>query len=136
MLRWVKASGRRLSSRFMVIWRSVLSWTHWLLTPRSRQRHLEKLVADQGRLMEQHQAQLLLLEELLIHQLTRQDLLEALRPAAAALLRQDSLASQRQEETRELLLEVLNSLQPTASDQIFQRIGLPPQTNSFHVSGS
>ena len=136
MLRWVKASGRRLSSRFMVIWRSVLSWTHWLLTPRKRGRHLEHLLSDQRQLLEQHQAQLLILEEILIHQLTKQDLLEALRPAAAAMLRQDNLASQRQAETKELLLEVLNSLQPTVSDQIFQRIGPPQQTNSFPISGS
>jgi len=120
----------------MVIWRSVLSWTHWLLTPRKRGRHLEHLLSDQRQLLEQHQAQLLILEEILIHQLTKQDLLEALRPAAAAMLRQDNLASQRQAETKELLLEVLNSLQPTVSDQIFQRIGPPQQTNSFPISGS
>lgn len=136
MLRWVKASGRRLSSLFMGTWLSVLSWMHWLLTPRKRGAHLERLLSEQGRLMEQHQAQLLILEEILIHQLTRQDLLEALRPVAAAMLRQDSLASKRQEETKELLLEVLNSLQPEVEDQIFQRIGPPPQTNSFPASVS
>jgi hypothetical protein len=136
VFQWARTIGRRSSSRFMVIWRSVLSWMHWYLTPRKRARHLEKLLSDQHRLMEQHQAQLLLLEEILIHQLTKQDLLEALRPAAAALLRQDSLASQRQEETKELLLEVLNSLQPEVEDQIFQRIGPPPPTSSFPASVS
>lgn len=136
MLRWVKARRRQLSSRFMVIWHSALSWMHWFLTPRKREQHLEKLIKDHGRLMEQHQAQLLLLEEILIHQLTKQDLLEACRPAAAALLRQDNLATQRQAETKSLLLEVLNSLQPEVSDQIFQRIGQHPQTNSFHSSVS
>ncbi len=136
MFQLVRRTGSRLSSRCTAIWRSVLSWMHWFLTPRKREQHLEKLLADQGRLMEQHQAQLLLLEEILIHQLTKQDLLEALRPAAAALLRQDSLASQRQEETKELLLEVLNSLQPEVEDQIFQRIGQLPPTNTFHSSVS
>lgn len=133
MLRWVKASGRRLSSRLMGTWLSALSWMHWFLTPRKREQHLEKLIKDHGRLMEQHQAQLLLLEEILVHQLTKQDLMEALRPVAAAMVRQDSLASQRQEETKELLLEVLNSLQPEVSDQIFQRIGQHP-LNHFSPS--
>ena len=136
MLQLARRTGRRLSSRFMVIWRSVLSWMLWHLTPRKRARHLEDLLDNQLRMLEQHQAQLLMLEELLIHQLTRQDLLEALRPAAAAMLRQDSLASQRQEETKELLLEVLNTLQPAVSDQIFQQIGQPPQRSTFPSSVS
>lgn len=115
----------------MGIWHSALSWTLSFLTRRTRaMEHLEQVLANQGRMLEQQATQLLLLEELLLQQLTKQDLMESLRPVAAAMLRQDSLHSQQKSEITELLLEVLNSLQPSAEDQIFQRIGLPAPMNS------
>jgi hypothetical protein len=61
----------------------------------------------------------------------RRLLMEAMFPLAEALHRQDSLHSQYQAETRELLLEVLNSLQPSAEQQIYPRIGQPPPRSSF-----
>jgi hypothetical protein len=93
-------------------------------------------VEQQELLLQQQARSLLMLEQLLVQQLTRQDLLEALRPVALAMQRQDSLHSQRQEETKELLLEVLNSLQPPVEDQIFQRIGHPPQRSISRSSVS
>lgn len=59
-------------------------------------------------------------------------LMEAMRPLAAALERQDKLAEIRQDSQQELLLEVLNSLQPPASQQIGQLL----LTNSSRNSGS
>lgn len=60
----------------------------------------------------------------------RRLLMEAMFPLAEALLRQDSLASQQQAEIKELLLEVLNSQQPSAEDQLYPRIGPPPPRRS------
>jgi hypothetical protein len=60
----------------------------------------------------------------------RQLLLEALRPVAAAMQRQDSQQLKYHKEQELLLLEVLNSLQPTAQEQLSQRIGLLPPTST------
>jgi hypothetical protein len=134
----IKLSARRLSSRIKAIWRSVLSWMHWHLTRRMRARKqlLIHLKLNQVQMLEQQQAMLLMLQEVLLQQLTKEDLLEALRPVAAAMLRQDNLHNQCQAETRELLSEVLNSLQPEVQAQIFPRIGQHLQTNSSRSSVS
>ena len=65
----------------------------------------------------------------LVEQRQKQLLLEALTPMAEAMKRLDQriLASQMQgveldQGQRELLLEVLNSLQPTASQQLLPRL--------------
>jgi len=146
VLRWAKASGRRLSSRFMAIVHSVLSWMRWRLTRTKRERAQTALLLRlQEQQMDQHTDLLLLsgslqlLQEKLLalpQQEPREALMEALPPLAAALHRQDSLRAEQQAETRELLLEVLNTLQPAVSDQIFQRIGPPPPTSSFPASVS
>lgn len=140
----VRRSARRLSSLCMGTWLSVLSWTHWRLTRTERERKQEVLLTQVllqlqvQQEVQQHQqasldrllhSQVLLLERVraLPQEQPRPLLLEALQPLAQALLRQDSLAVQHQQETRELLLEVLNSQQPEVSEQIFRRIGPPAQ---------
>ena len=150
MFQWARKTGRRLISAWTLVTRSVLSWMHWRLTRTAREQKQEAALT-----------QLLLLQleqqELLFRLAARADrllevveqqpppppppdhrplLLEAMRPLAAALLRQDSQRSQQQAETRELLQEVLNSLQPAAREQIFQRIGPPPPKNFFRDSVS
>jgi hypothetical protein len=60
----------------------------------------------------------------------RELLLEALRPVAQAMQRQDQQRDLIASNQQELLLEVLNSLQPSAETQIFQRIGQPPPTST------
>lgn len=57
-------------------------------------------------------------------------LMDAMGPLAAALKRQDSLHNQYYQDQVSLLLEVLSSLQPTAKEQIYPRIGQPPPMNS------
>ena len=144
---------QRLTSLCMGTWLSVLSWTHWRLTRTSRERLAAESLAqvlllqlEQQELLyhlEQQQERLLdsqveLMQRVgsLPRQEPRAALLEALPPLAQALQRQDSLAVQHQQETRELLLEVLNSQVPPASQQIFQRIGQPPQRSTSPSSVS
>lgn len=63
-------------------------------------------------------------------------LLQALAPVAQAMQRQDSLAQQRHQEQKELLLEILQGQQPSARTQISPLIGLPTQQLSFPSSES
>lgn len=114
-----EARSRPSSSRIRETWRSALSWTLWLL--RSPQRALER----------RRTARRLELQALL-----QQTLLEALRPLAAALQRQDQLLLQQvsqllldlrllhpqMEEQTDLLREVLSSLQPTAQEQLLDKL--------------
>lgn len=122
--------SRPSSSRIRETWRSALSWTLWLL--RSPQRALER----------RRTARRLELQALL-----QQTLLEALRPLAAALQRQDQLVvlkaqelEQRlhplrevlipaQEEQTDLLREVLSSLQPTAQEQLLDLLSSQPPSS-------
>lgn len=121
--------SRPSSSRIRETWRSALSWTLWLL--RSPQRALER----------RRTARRLELQALL-----QQTLLEALRPLAAALQRQDQLVvlkaqelEQRlsplltlppqQAEQTDLLREVLSSLQPTAQEQLLGLLSSPPPSS-------
>jgi hypothetical protein len=94
--------------------RSVLSWTHWRQKKALQQWETEQRLLLQMRLQ------------------NRMLLMEALTPLAAALQRLDNLQQQQWQKTHlhllhqeELLEEILNSLQPPASQQIFQRIGQP-----------
>lgn len=146
MFRRARASGKRLSSLLMGTWLSVLSWMHWRLTRTEReQRQAVLLTQVLLQLQEQQEVQQRLVhsqEQILerVGRLPQEEsrplLLEALAPLAQALLRQDSLAVQHQQETRELLLEVLTSQQPPVSEQIFQRIGPPPPRIFSPSSGS
>ena len=96
---------------------------------RREQRRLRKLAGLEIRLC--------LHREMLLEQ-HRALLLEALQPVAEAMRRLDQriLANQmqgveHQQELRELLLEVLSSLQPSALTQLSPLIGLPaPMTTS------
>lgn len=95
---------------------SALSWTHWRQKKAMQRWEMEQRLLLQMRL--QH----------------RMLLMEALTPMAEALQRLDNLqrqGSQQQYEhlkyLEELLMEVLNSLQPPVSQQIFPRTGQPMQ---------
>ena len=95
--------------------RSALSWTHWRQKKALKQWEMEQRLLLQIRLQQ------------------RMLLLEALTPMAEALQRLDNLqrtAAHQQDKhlqyQEELLMEVLNSLQPPAQEQIFPQIG--PQT--------
>lgn len=106
--------------------RSVRSWTRWRPTSRAREQReeLHQLRLElEALLLETHQAQ--------VRQF-RVQLLESMGQLAQALERQDSLLLDRagfiaiklmeqedeQKEQRELLAEVLNSLQPSATQQL------------------
>ena len=128
--------GKQLRSRITAIWLSVLSWMHWRQRARKREQQQEERllrlvlwqVADQ---LERQQIQL---RELELQQ--RRLLVEAMTPLAAALQRQDSLRNQQQTELKELLLEVLNSQQPSALTQLSPLIGLLPHQTSYPSSVS
>ena len=103
--------------------RSALSWTHW----------------RQKKELKQLQMQQRLLLELRLQQ--RMLLLEALTPLAAALQRLDNLQQQQWQKTHlhlliqeDLLKEILQSLQPTADQQIYLRIGQQTPTASSRSS--
>lgn len=127
-----RESVQRLSFRIKAIWLSVLSWMHWSRRRAAREETL--------RLRQLQEIEVLLLQERVRADLEwklqlqeakfREALLEALRPVAAAMQRQDSLAERRQDNLQELLMEVLTSLQPSAEEQIFPRIGQPPPRRS------
>lgn len=123
-------SVRTWTSPVRAMFRSVLSWMLWLLTtPRrvARRRQDRRRAAEEARL---HQQESLL----------RAVLLEALTPLAEALLRQDKLHQERHKlllghllvlqdltETRgvlvqDMLTDVLNSLQPSARQQLMGSI--------------
>jgi len=102
-------------SRITETWHLVLSWMHWRRRKAIRQRQEQD--AREFRMLQ------------LVEQRQKQLLLEALTPMAEAMKRLDQriLASQMQgveldQGQRELLLEVLNSLQPTASQQLLPRL--------------
>lgn len=112
---------KQWSSKALAMLHSVLSWMHW------RQRRRLRLFQEQKR--QQLELQLLL----------KMALLEALTPMAEALQRLDNLqkaaAHQQHQHLKyqeELLKEVLNSLQPSASQQIFPLIGQQSPPHSSH----
>lgn len=111
--------------RAWVTLRSALSWTHW------RQKKAQK----------QWEMEQRLLLELRLQQ--RMLLMEALTPLAQALQRMDNLQQEQQLKEHvmllmqeELLTEILQSLQPTVSQQIFPLIGQRTPTTSFRSSDS
>jgi hypothetical protein len=128
-----------LSFLITATWLSVRSWMRSLQSLISAQSLLREAQIQglEDRLEVQHRQQevkqrereerLLELAELSQRRL----LMEAFRPLAEALQRQDSSQLQQNLELKELLLEVLSSLQPSAQEQISQRIGQPPQKSSF-----
>lgn len=104
---------------------SALSWMRW----HRRRRQWRELRQLQERLE----------QELRLRQELRMALLEALTPLAEALQRLDNLqkvaAHQQHQHLKyqeELLKEILNSLQPSAHQQIFPLIGPQNQPPSFH----
>lgn len=112
-------------SRVWEMLRSALSWTHWRQKKAMQRWEMEQRLLLQMRL--QH----------------RMLLMEALTPMAEALQRLDNLqrqGSQQQYEhlkyLEDLLKEVLNSLQPPVSQQIFLPTGQPVVTSSYPSSES
>lgn len=112
-------------SRVWETLRSALSWTHWRQKKAMQRWEMEQRLLLQMRL--QH----------------RMLLMEALTPMAEALQRLDNLqrqGSQQQYEhlkyLEDLLKEVLNSLQPPVSQQIFLPTGQPVVTSSYPSSES
>ena len=120
---------KQSSSRITVTRRLALSWTRWRQSRREKRerRQVEKLARTMGPVMQAL-------------------LMEAMVPMAEALTRLDQrqqetyrqvrLLQTYQPETKELLLEILQSLQPSAEQVIAQEIGLHPQPISFPSSGS
>ena len=105
--------------------RSALSWTHWHQRRKQEQWEREQQLLLQIRLQ------------------TRMLLLEALTPMAEALERMDILMQQQWQQTHvhlmmqeDLLKEVLNSLQPPVSQQIFPQTGQPMPRVTFPSSES
>lgn len=104
---------------------SALSWTHWRQKKAMQRWEMEQRLLLQMRL--QH----------------RMLLMEALTPMAEALQRLDNLQRQgsqqqhkQQQLQEELIKEVLNSLQPPVSQQIFLPTGQPVVTSSYPSSES
>lgn len=91
-----------------------------------REEETRELLLRQGELLQRQQEQRFLDQEARQRAL----LLEAMRPLAAALQRQDQMAQARSTEEQSLLLEVLSSLQPSAAEQISPLIGQPAQMSS------
>lgn len=116
---------KQWSSRLRAMWLSVLSWMRW------SQRRTQRRWEEEQRLLLQMRLQ------------QRMLLMEALTPMAEALQRLDNLQRtaahqqhKHQQYQEELLQEILNSLQPPASQQIFPPNGQPPLTSIFPSSGS
>lgn len=119
-----KLRGKLSNSRIWVALLSAISWMRWSRRRRERQRQ-EQWERDKRLLLEM-QLQ------------TRALLMEAMRPLAEALQRLDKRQVEEHQdlvvliaEHRELLVEILQSQQPPAQQQIYQRIGpQAPMTSS------
>jgi hypothetical protein len=107
----LKTVGSRSSSLVRATWHSLHSWTQW----------------PQQRSLRRAQEQEAMLRRLLEVTLAAMD--QALEPLEQALVTIED-SQDRDRDTvnlcRELLLEVLSSLQPTAQEQIFRELGQPP----------
>lgn len=108
-----------------VMLRSALSWTRWSQRKAQQRWEMEQRLLLQMRLQ------------------NRMLLMEAMAPMAEALTRLDNLqkaAAHQQHKhlqlQEELLKEVLNSLQPPASQQISPPPGRPVVTSTFRNSGN
>lgn len=133
----IRLSAPRWIFRITAIWHSVLLWMRWRRNRRAREEQylevLDRLMVAQ---VQSRQELRRLREELAETKHQLQDsqfrvLMSALRPLAEAMQRQDSLHLKYHKEQEVLLLEVLNSLQPSAREQISQQIGLPTLPPSF-----
>lgn len=126
--------GRRLISWIAATWRSATSWMHFR---RNRRERLEQqAVLLEGMLQTMLMAQMQLASQLEEHLEAqhRQQLMEMAQPIAAALTRQDEMRAQEmetllqvqtrgQQQTLELLTEILDSLQPPVEQQLFPEPG-------------
>lgn len=122
-------SGRRWSSRIRETWRSVLSWMHW------RRRRLHRELEKREQLLDAIQLLLAAQRHRMLEDVQTL-MLEAMSPMAEAMQRQDSLLRtemedvqtmlmRHQDETRDLLTEVLQTVQPNPDQVIRTRVGLP-----------
>lgn len=125
-------SPRQSSSRAPVTRRLAHSWTRWLRNRREarelrrRRKALVRLAPYQAALANQ-------LAPLLQHQQETLLVLGQLQEQLAALV---EMPERRHQETKELLVEVLQTLQPPPEQVIVQQLGLPPLLKSFPSSGS
>jgi len=112
--------GSTWKSRAARMWASAISWMRW--SHRRRERRQEQELKVLRRELELRH--LMLLEALeaalppLLNKAVQEQFMLMLSPLVAALQRQDQQAVQNQEELKELLTEVLNSLHPTPRQQL------------------
>ena len=136
----LRTRGRALISRSMVILHSLLSWMHWPRRRREAKARLRAMEEVQRRqeLRQWVELSLLPAQRRQQEELLRELLWEMALPLAQALHRMEQQQalmleglgreSLRQHlETQELLKEVLNSLQPSAEQQIFPSLMQIPQ---------
>lgn len=127
-----KQPRKRSSSRPPVMQRLRHSWTRWCQT--RREKRAARLAARLAPVLQQALSPV---AGMLVAQAERLDNLEG----SQLLLSQQQQALHRllessQPEISSLLLELLSSLQPTAEQQISQRLGLPTPQTSHHASAS
>lgn len=131
----VRRTVRASTSFIRATYRSVISWTLWLLTTPQRLIRGHRLRQEAREEATRHQQEALL----------RAALLEALTPLATALRRQDQLLLEEmaevhkhllQVETQQesLLVEVLSSLQPPVESQLLPRVAKGSTPPSFSHS--
>lgn len=131
MFQPVRRTARTSISFIRAMWRSVISWTLWLVTTPQR-------------LIRAHRLRQEAREEALLAQMSsllRAELLDGLTSLAHALERQDRLAEHLTQRLQEdlatvasqqesLLTEVLSSLQPPAEAQLLPRLAQTPLSYS------
>lgn len=127
------------SSSRRVTLRSALSWRHWLRSLRARRLarlerrfrlRQERAALLLGPLWEQHLAPLVEM------QLRQQELLRELMLRQAEVDSRTLAVSPLQQEQKELLLEILSSLQPSPQVEIARQLGLPLSSPSSPSSTS
>lgn len=134
---------KQLRSRITAIWLSVLSWMHWRQRRETHRRLEQEMLLLRQEILLDRQQRLLLDKQ-------REQLWELAIPLLEALGRLDhhqqltrskvQVMGQELKELRsrqeELLLEILQSTQLSAEQQMFPLIGLPPQLTSSPSSGN
>jgi hypothetical protein len=112
------------------MWRSLLSWINW---PRRRRlKQIQEQERQRHLMLQQLIPALLAAMEPLLHRYAMQQrdslhnqLMEMAGPLSLALSRQDQRREETQEETVSLLMDVLNSLQPSPQQQLLPEAQTP-----------
>lgn len=126
---------KQLRSRITAIWLSVLSWMHWRRR-RAEKRELQERLQARRQQEQLEQIRLLLwdLAMPLAEALGRLDHHQQLTRSKVQVMGQELKELRSRQE--ELLLEILQSTQLSAEQQMFPLIGLPPQLTSSPSSGN